>query len=324
MSRVVFSLYIDIPKDMLDIFDKNILKDGDTPTNIRTKNQFKIHYGDLCACKEIYAKTIGADFKMFEYDTDFIMYSEKMMTEHRYLTMYNIVNFYKLHLMYELAKEYDEILYLDFDVVPIQHKNFFEHWDLSKGIAVLNNNDRISTIENITDTSQTIRSPSSKYYNAQAILFEKGMSIQCDVINTGIIGANAEWLEKLDYFGNFDKELNLMKRLKIQETEFIVKKPGAEDDKGGGHVIQTLENIQGVGHNFLTDDNIFPKKVRQYFGWDNETLFSVKLKENNIPVQWLDDKWHYFLYNQGFIPAETILCHTINKDFDLVWRRLNA
>ena len=55
-----------------------------------------------------------------------------------------------------------------------------------------------------------------------------------------------------------------------------------------------------------------------------EKVISVKLKENKVPVQWLDDKWHYFLYIQGFIPKETILCHTINKDFDLVWRRLNA
>ena len=51
---------------------------------------------------------------------------------------------------------------------------------------------------------------------------------------------------------------------------------------------------------------IFPEKVLQYFGWDNETLFAVKLKEHKVPVQWLDDKWHY--------------C----KNFDLCWRRLNA
>ena len=49
MQRVVFSLYIDIPKKDLDLFDSNILKEGHTPTNYRTKDQFKIHYGDLVA-----------------------------------------------------------------------------------------------------------------------------------------------------------------------------------------------------------------------------------------------------------------------------------
>ena len=38
MQRVVYSLYIDIPKEEIDIFDKNLLKKGDTPININTKN----------------------------------------------------------------------------------------------------------------------------------------------------------------------------------------------------------------------------------------------------------------------------------------------
>ena len=311
MQRVVYSLYIDIPKEEIDIFDKNLLKKGDTPININTKNKFKIHYGDLCASKEYYAKQIGADFKMFEYGPDYIVYANQLKEKYPYLTTYNIINFYKIHLMYELGKYYDEILYLDFDVVPIQNINFFEHWDLTKGIAVLNNNDRTLPIESVTDTSQTIRSPSSKYFNAQAMLFEKNMSTENDVINTGIVGINKDHLNKLDYFKQFEDNLTLMKHLKIQIREEVII-----DDETGE------TNIKKHNDKYVT--NIFPDKVRQYFGWDNETLFSVKLNENNVPVQWLDDKWHYFLYIQGFIPKETILCHTINKDFDLVWRRLNA
>ena len=311
MQRVVYSLYIDIPKEEIDIFDKNLLKEGDTPININTKNKFKIHYGQLCACKEYYAKEIGADFKMFEYGPDYIVYSNQLKEKYPYLTTYNIINFYKIHLMYELGKYYDEILYLDFDVVPIQNINFFEHWDLTKGIAVLNNNDRTLPIESVTDTSQTIRSPSSKYFNAQAMLFEKNMSTENDVINTGIVGINKDHLNKLDYFKQFEDNLTLMKHLKIQIREEVII-----DDETGE------TNIKKHNDKYVT--NIFPDKVRQYFGWDNETLFSVKLKENKVPVQWLDDKWHYFLYNQGFIPKETILCHAINKDFDLVWRRINA
>ena len=287
MKRVIYSLYIDIPTKDIDLFDKNILKTGDTPMNIRTKQQFAKHYGDLRACKQIYADAIGADFIMYEYDTNFSLWSEQIKNSYPYLTMYNIINFYKIHLMYELAMKYDEILFLDFDVVPMKNENFFEAWDLTKGIAVLNNNNKVTKIESVTDTSQTIRSPSSKYFNAQAMLFEKGLSTKNDVINTGIVGINKDHLVKLNYFANFENDLKMMSDLK-------------------------------------ESSDIFPKKVLQYFGWDNETLFSVKLNENNVPVQWLDDKWHYFLYIQGFIPKETILCHTINKDFDLVWRRLNA
>ena len=287
MKRVIYSLYIDIPTKDIDLFDKNILKTGDTPMNIRTKQQFAKHYGDLRACKQIYADAIGADFIMYEYDTNFSLWSEQIKNTYPYLTMYNIINFYKIHLMYELAMKYDEILFLDFDVVPMKNENFFEAWDLTKGIAVLNNNNKVTKIESVTDTSQTIRSPSSKYFNAQAMLFEKGLSTKNDVINTGIVGINKDHLVKLNYFENFKDNLAMMSELK-------------------------------------NSSDIFPKKVLQYFGWDNETLFSFKIKENNVSVQWLDDKWHYFLYQQGFIPKDTILCHTINKDFDLVWRRLNA
>ena len=64
------------------------------------------------------------------------MYKDKLQKDYPYLTTYNIVNFYKIHLLYKLAQEYDEVLYLDFDVVPMKSDNFFERWDLSKGIAI--------------------------------------------------------------------------------------------------------------------------------------------------------------------------------------------
>ena len=287
MKRVIYSLYIDVPKEELDVFDKNILKPNVVPTNYKTKSEFKKHYDDLIACKQAYAMSMNVDFKMFEFDLHYVNYQKQMQAKYPYLTTYNVINFYKIHLLYELAKVYDEIVYLDFDVVPMKYDNFFKHWDLTKGIAVLNNNDRITPIENVSDTSQTIRSPSSKHFNAQAMLFEKGMSTENDVINTGIIGINKDHLNKLAYFENFDENLKMMTDL-------------------------------------TKESDIFPDKVRQYFGWDNETLFAVKLKENKVPVQWLDDKWHYFFAFQGFIPNDTILCHVICKDFDLVWRKINA
>ena len=70
--------------------------------------------------------------------------------------------------------------------------------------------------------------------------------------------------------------------------------------------------------------DILHEKIVDYFGYDNETLFGVKLKQNDVPVQWLDDKWHYFFDNWLFIPKDTKLIHAINKRFDIVWRNVNA
>ena len=290
MKRIIFSFYIDIPKEELDIFDKElpIIKNKKAlPINLITKNRLKKHYVRLLIQKQAYAKKLGYDFKLFEYGPDWILFEQKLKREHPYLTTYNIVNFYKIHLLYELAKQYDEVLYLDFDVVPMQNIDFFEHWDLTKGIAVLNNNDRVLVPENVTDSSTTIRSPTAKFYNAQAMLFEKGLSTKNDVINTGIVGANAEHLNKLAYFKDFDKNLKLMTDL-------------------------------------TKESDLHPPKLLKYFGWDNETLFAVKIKENNVPILWLDDKWHYFFSNQKHVPQKVILCHAINKDFDTVWRVMDA
>ena len=51
MNRVIYSLYIDIPKNELDLFDSNILKKDKQPTNYITKEQFKKNYSKLVDCK---------------------------------------------------------------------------------------------------------------------------------------------------------------------------------------------------------------------------------------------------------------------------------
>jgi len=277
MKRVIYSLYIDVPENE---FVDNI------KTNLNTKKQFKDNYIKLLANKQWYANQLNVDFKIFEYE-DYKEYHNYFKNKYPFITTYNIINFYKLHLLYELSKSYDEILYLDFDVVCLTNDNFFETWNLSKGICVFDNSNIVKTIEAVTERSQTIRSPTSKYYNTQAMLIEKDLNPQNKVVNTGIIGANKEHINQLKYFENFDDNLNIMTQLK-------------------------------------SNYDIFPKKIVDFFGYDNETLFSVKLNENNVPVQWLDNQWHYFFDTQGFIPKETKFVHTINKKFDVVWRRYYA
>ena len=68
-------------------------------------------------------------------------------------------------------------------------------------------------------------------------------------------------------------------------------------------------------------DSMYPDNIRNMFRYDNETIFSYKKEVNKINIQWLDNKWHYFLDTQKFIPEEVKIVHAISKDFDLVWRR---
>ena len=68
---------------------------------------------------------------------------------------------------------------------------------------------------------------------------------------------------------------------------------------------------------------MYPQNIIDMFRYDNETIFSYKL-QHNVPVQWLDNEWHYFFDRQGFIPKQTKIVHAICKDFDCVWRAYNA
>ena len=275
MNRLIFSLYVEVPDNE---FVDNV------ETNLNTKKEMNDNYQKLVDCKQQYADSIGVDFVMVN---KFKEYYDEMKSKYPFLTTYNIINFYKIYLLYKFSSKYDEILFLDFDVVPNTKENFFEVWDLSKGVAILNNNDKVLRMSQITETTQTIRSPTAKYYNTQAMLLDMGMKTENDVINTGIIGINKSNLYKLAYFNNFEQDMIKMTQLKF-------------------------------------DTSVFPKKIVEFFGYDNETLFGVKLKQNDVDVQWLNDKWHYFFDNWLFIPKDTKFIHAINKRFDIVWRNINA
>jgi len=284
MKKVIYSLYIDIPSNELDY---QLPYNWDTiPKTERTKLVFAEERDRLIEVKKRYADKIGVPFVLFEYDEQYKKYHSFFKENYPEITSYNIVNFYKIHLLYELAKEYDEILYLDFDVVPVTNESFFDVWDLSKGICLFSNNDSVNRRRlKMHKIKQSVRSPTAKFYNAQAMLIEEGHSPENDVINTGIVGVNKETLEKLNYYGDFKYTLSLMKNLK--------------------------EN---------NDYNLYPENIVNMFGYDNETIMSYKIRTNDIDVQWLDNQWHYFFDTELFIPEHTKLVHAINKKFDVVWR----
>jgi len=280
MKRVIYSLYVDIPAEE-HYGDSKIKCDTTEKANV-TVNAFKKHYGNLKYSKEKYAKNIGADFLMFEYDEQYKTFEKNFKKDFPEFTGYEVINFYKLHLLNELSKKYDEILYLDFDAVPLTSESFFDAWDLTKGICVYNNNHHVIKDYN---TLQGIRSPTAKYFNCHAMLMNYGLNPSNNVINTGIIGARKKDIQKLNYFGKFRDVIDMMTRLR--------------EDRGG----------------------LYPDNIVDMFRYDNETIFSFKTKVNQVNTQWLDYKWHYFLDTQKFIPEEIKIVHAISKDFDLVWRR---
>jgi len=286
MKRIIYSIYVDIP--IAEHYGKSKNRNDSVEKASVTVNAFKEHYDRLVTSKKDYADSINVPFKMYEYDKQYKTFEKNFAKDFPEFTGYEVINFYKIHILNELAKEYDEILYLDFDAIPLTKDNFFDAWDLSKGICVLDNNDAV--IHNIR-VNHSIRSPSAKYYNCQAMLIDGGYPHRNDVINTGIIGARKEDIIKLDFFGGFR------------------------------HIIDLMTSLRSDGYR---EAGLYAQNIIDMFRYDNETIFSYKVQVNDVDIQWLDNAWHYFFDKQGFIPDQTKIVHAICKDFNCAWRKLDA
>ena len=241
MENIIFSVYLPNRDPEPRIADR---KYNDT----YRLNAYETHYKKLLDGKRDYAKSIGCKFEMFDSLGGF---ESKMGITH--LSKFDQINFYKLYLMEELAKTYDNILYIDFDVIPVTNENFFDAHDMQAGIHVK------SSLPNEVDKvirkgqQPSIRSPFSKYWNLHCMLNISGLNYDVTVFNTGIVGSNAKFIKDLDYFGDFENDLKLMEECKTDEM----------------YLMNTI------------------------FGTDNETLFGYKILKNQVPWVSLDDRWHH-------------------------------
>ena len=64
----------------------------------------------------------------------------------------------------------------------LKTENFFEKWDLSKGIAIKDNNSQVISMDGVVERTQTIRSLTSKYYNGQALLIDSGHNLNIKLL----------------------------------------------------------------------------------------------------------------------------------------------
>lgn len=297
MKRLIYSTYIFISND--DIEKQH---DGDDWLLHKTKETTNsmLEYRDwLKHTQEKYAESIGADYQFVGYSGHFEGFKRKYFSDKPWMSTYDIINFYKLWLMYEYAEEYDEILYIDFDVVPITDMNVFEELDFKSGMLCRVNHEKNGKhyLENLEPgffiemrkkyerlgRTNSVRSPRAKWWNARALLMDEGLSGDNDVYNTGMVGGSTEQIKKLAYFDDFESNLSMMKGLVT------------EVDGGWPPYIQTL------------------------FGYDNETLFSYLMQMNNVQLNPMTREWHFILNERfPYIAKGTKFVHVVNKRFDYV------
>ena len=270
MRRVIYSFYIDIPKDKVVSHPESV-------------DLFKENYNWLRDKHEEYANAIGVEYKHFFSDKKFEYYRLWFEEHYPEVSFYNIVNFYKIQLMYSLIDDYDEILYLDMDVIPVTKENIFDEIDLDKGVAILTGTHANQTDIKLQDTlkyNHHVRSPMAKLWNTRCMLSDYGIYLkEPEVFNTGIVCARSDDLRKLAYFEDFNQTLDIMRD--------------------------------------MTTDEFYPESIRKMFGYDNETVWGYKTHINNVDYQPLDD-WHFFMDNWSYISKSAKFVHCVSKDFEYV------
>jgi hypothetical protein len=253
-TKVIYSIYIDIPDERLD----NPAGPSDDPVSKSKRTQERLaEYKDRLKQNHVdYAESIGATYLHFERDDRY----QEFFNKFPQLSEYNVVNLYKVYLLDQLTKTYDLALYVDLDVVFTSKVDAFKYLKAEHCLCCHANTAETIGIK-LWHTSyfkyynKDFRSPEAKYWNAHAMLSEEDMEGDNLIFNTGIMMASRKVMEKLDYFSDIDDVLDMMKELK--------------------------------------EDSIYPPQVQKSFGYDNETIMSFKVKMNNVPVQQLNEKWHF-------------------------------
>ena len=276
MRRVIFSTYDDI--DRGERVGNTV--DTDAPatraSDVAKQKLVDEYFDRLVENKRAYAESIGAEFVLYrntmgDFDIDCDLEFAK-------------VNLYKHHLMAELAEQYDEVMYVDMDVVFNTALNVFEEHDLSAGIHVRDMDYSVLSKNKSELLLQVLglRSPTIKYHITKDLL-DGGDN---HVINTGIMIARSEHV----------KQIRFIERLR-----------------------EVIPRINDLKKNCIGKDDPFSLLTMSYYP-NNESVFSYILEKYNVPYVLLAPEWHVFYGDEPTIGCEGHLIHFINKQFGRFWK----
>ena len=255
MKRIIFSLY------------RNDLADHDSVPSFK-REQF-IKYADQLEQKQReYANLIGADYLLIEpTSTDYIE-----------------VQFQKLNAFETLAKDYDEVMYMDFDVIPLTTVNIFERFNLNTVCSF-----SIQIPEMTKEDFRYRREVGHEWHcmdmytktcNKKAMLALDGISGTHSCINTGVIVMNSDCIRNLNFAERYTEGVEIFK-----------------------------ESLS---------DNLYPEEMTRNWVLNNEVMLSYIIEKHAIPFTNIGMAWNFILdhNHQTMTPAAHLL-HFVHKKFEL-------
>lgn len=275
-SRVIFTIYIS-PEEINKHFNTGELKMGN----------LDLFAEALQVKQNDWAMSCGAEYRVYKFGQKFIDFTVKLWEKNIFEEYYQAIQHYKIFILEELTKEYDEVLYVDLDVWPHKFTNIFEEIDVNKGIAVRGfSDDKQKDVKALEEGWLTYvpipRSVSTKTALMKALCSKGEVDCPSDVVfNTAITLANERYMQRLNYF-------------------------------------EEIENTRDMINELKEHDPFYADYIHCMYRFNNESVFSYLLFKNKVPWQSLDEKWHWVSNHRNpeeACPDETNLVHVINKKF---------
>ena len=254
MKRITFSIY-----------NENV-DQNHRSTNDFKLSQFRKYKDQLVDGQLKYANACSSEYTLIETST----------------TDYNSIQFEKIKQLEKFAQEYDEVLYLDLDVVP--HTSFCNIFD-----------------EN--DTSNLCIHPLVRDLTDREL---RGF-LECDSFDTQNVfcktAAKKSMLLLDDIYGND----------KLYNTGVFL---------GGSEVIKRLNFMEQLDdlHKLLDEsreESLYPHEITRNFYYNNEVYVSYLIERDGLPHTDLGMQWNFIL--DGYQPDPSAACyllHHVNKEFE--------
>lgn len=259
MKRLIFSMYTDK------------IEEYKTSTNDFKRNQFEKYKNLIEKSHKDYALSCKADY---------VLLNPKEV-------YYDMLQFEKIYKLEEFCNDYDEVLYLDFDVVPNKNVSFFEKNDLKEKICChwikQEFRDLFKSLKDLSiRTKDDNWCPMEMYIKTcvkKAMLLVENTKSTDKIANTGVIGLSKKTAELL----RFKERMN---------------------------------HCNDVFRESLID-NLYPFEL--YSSWEpnNEVYFSYLIERFNIPTQKIGMQWNFMItesFNQTSDAA--YLIHHVTKEFE--------
>ena len=275
---------------------------------------FERFYSRIIESHKAYANSINVDYELFEKIPPAIFHTPT----------YDQINFGKYYYAEKLCQKYDEILYIDFDIIPNTTENFFEVFNISEYIPVR------ATIP----YNPNIASEYTELYE-KTIAAVKHNKRSAEIENKYYAGINEKGFHGKPWAGEkYPKEFETkwpldwwlkkhnIKELYVKELGRRIENIKPWDDEVKYSAIDILTEGKGTFYNtgvmgFCSDTikqlNIFedfvdwcksiknlrserwPEYITKHIEINNEVLFSHKMIMNDVPVKDIGRDWNYFV-----------------------------